>query len=416
MSRFRPRIWVCLSLIMALGLSACAAPPTATPIPKTLKLVSSLPLNGLSEAALEIVNAIALRLEQANHLACNGQYALVYESWDDASPTEKMWTMELEAANANKAVADASVVVYLGPGNSGAAKVSIPILNQAGLPMLSMGTTYPGLTKPGTGDPDEPQKYYPSGQRNFLRVITADDVQGAVAANLAKQLGVQTVYILDDGDLYGQGVANVFDRTARSLGLTVVGHTSYDPRAADYLDLMRAIATSHNGQPPDALYAGMIPDTHAAQIIKDKAAVLGDNQRVKFFGSEGISGPPLLAEVGAAAEGLFATRPGLSNENLPPLGQQFLRDYVQRFKVEPTSGIFVVAGYEAANVTLKAIENVCAAGGDPTNRRAVRDALFAIDNFQGVLGTWSFDENGDTSLTKMTIYQVRNGQLELYTK
>ena len=122
----------------------------------------------------------------------------------------------IEIENANKAAADPSVIAYLGPFASGAAEVSLPVLNQAGpLIMISPSNTVPGLTKPGYG-PDEPDVYYPSGVRNYVRVVTADDVQGNADANfMYTQLGVKTVYILDDGEQgYGVGVANRFAATA----------------------------------------------------------------------------------------------------------------------------------------------------------------------------------------------------------
>ena len=80
--------------------------------------------------------------------------------------------------------------------------------------MISPANTYPGLTKPGKGEPNEPDMYYPSGKRNYARVVPADDLQGAVAANWAKQLGATKVYILDDTELYGHGIAVVFAETA----------------------------------------------------------------------------------------------------------------------------------------------------------------------------------------------------------
>ena len=133
---------------------------------------------------------------------------------DDATPARGAWDAGKEAENANKAVADADVMVYVGTFNSGAAKVAIPILNRANLVMISPANTYPGLTKPGKGEPNEPDVYYPGGKRNYARVVPADDLQGAVAANWSKQVGATKVYILDDTELYGHGIAVVFAETA----------------------------------------------------------------------------------------------------------------------------------------------------------------------------------------------------------
>jgi len=401
-----------LSFLLAVVFSLTACSPS----PQPLKLIASLPLSGSSESARAVDNAIRLRLEEAGGMACGGRYQLLYEALDDADPVEKKWTEALEKANAEKAAADPTAVVYLGPVNSGAAKISIPLLNQAGLAMISMANTYPGLTKPGLGEPDEPDKYYPTGVRNYLRVITADDVQGAVGASLVKELGATTVYLLDDGDIYGRGVVDVFARAALNAGLTIVGRARLDLQAPNYIKLMNAIAVSNNGQPPDAIYLGLITDSNAAQILRDKVAVLGDNLHVKFIGPDGIYNQAFLDAAGPTlAEGVFVSDPNLSLESVPPLGQAFLQTYNAKYQIQVPSSTPLL-GYEAANVTLKAIENICAAGGDPTDRRAVREALFAIKNFQGALGTWSFDANGDTSLTKMTLYRVTNGRFVPYTK
>ena len=227
------RALVMISVMVAASmlLAACGAAAGGGGGGKTLKIVSSLPMTGSSLTQTQtIVNSEQLRLAQANSQACGGKYTLAYEAWDDASAAQGQWDAAVETENANKAAADPSVIAYLGTFNSGAAKLSIPILDQAGpLVMVSPANTYAGLTKPGKGTPDEPDKYYPSKVRNYARVVTADDVQGSVDANfMSQKLGVKTVYILDDQQLYGKGVADVFEATAKQLGMTVLGHEGID--------------------------------------------------------------------------------------------------------------------------------------------------------------------------------------------
>jgi len=379
----------------------------------TLKIVSSLPMTGASLTQTQtIVNSMQLRLEQAGNKACGGKYTLAYEAWDDASAALGKWDPAVETENANKAAADKSIVAYLGTFNSGAAKLSIPILNQAGpLVMVSPANTYAGLTKDAShgAEADEPGKYYPSSTRNYARVVTADDVQGAVDANfMFSQLGVKSVYILDDQELYGKGVADVFEKTAKELGMTVVGHEGIDPKAADYKALMTKISTSNNGGAPEAIFVGMVIDNNAAQLLKDKVAIMGDNNTVKYMGPDGIQTQALIDGAGAdIAEGAYASVAGLAPADYTAAGQKFLTDYEAKYGklTEP----YAIYGYEAMNATLKAIEDVCAAGGDPTDRAAVTTAVFALKDFDGVLGTWSFDANGDTTLTDMTVYQVKGG-------
>src|SRR5260370_29263973 len=265
------RLFVLMSVLVAASmmLAACGGGGGAA---KPLKIVSSLPMTGSSLTQTQtIVNSEQLRLAQANNSACGGKYRISYAAWDDASAAQGQWDPAVETENGNKAAADPTVIAYLGTFNSGAAKLSIPILDQAGpLVMVSPANTYPGLTKQGYA-PGEPDKYYPAGVRNYARVVTADDVQGKVDANFAfNQLAVKTVYILDDQQLYGKGVADVFEKTATSLGIKVLGHEGIDTKAADYKALMTKISTSNSGAAADAIFVAMVIASNATQLLKDK--------------------------------------------------------------------------------------------------------------------------------------------------
>ena len=327
------RFLVLISLVIATSmlLAACSGGGGAA---KTLKIVSSLPMTGSSLTQTQtIVNAEELRLAQANSSACNGKYTISYEAWDDASAAQGQWDPAVETENANKAAADPTIIAYLGTFNSGAAKLSIPILDKAGpLVMVSPANTYPGLTKPGYA-PGEPDVYYPAGVRNYARVVTADDVQGTVDATfMAQQLSVKTVYILDDQQLYGKGIADVFEKTAKDLESKVLGHDGIDTKAADYKALMTKISTSNNGKPPDAIFVGMVVDSNAAQLLKDKVSIMGDNTKVKFVGPDGIQTQAFIDGAGAdVADGVYASVAGLPYEKLPAAGQQFKKDYDAKY-------------------------------------------------------------------------------------
>jgi branched-chain amino acid transport system substrate-binding protein len=403
---------VILFVVAGVLLAACGG--TGGGAGNTLKIVSSLPLTGASLQQTDtIVKSIQLKLDQVKNQACGGKYKLVYESKDDASAALGKWDPAVETENANKAAADKSVIAYIGTFNSGAAKLSIPILGKSNLVMVSPANTYSGLTKEIGADKKvgEPGVYYPTGARNYTRVIVADDVQGAVAANWAKSLGVNSVYILDDAELYGKGVADVFNATAKGLGMNVIGQESIDPKAADYKALMTKISTSNGGQAPDMIYVGMVIDNGAAQLLKDKVGVMGDNTKVKFMGPDGIQTQALIDGAGAdVAAGAFATVGGVPFDQLPPSGLQYRKDYTAKYG--ETNEPYSIYGYEAANVVIDAIERICKDGKDPTDRATVRDYVFATKDFDGVLGKWSFDKNGDTSLTSMTGYVVKDGKYE----
>jgi branched-chain amino acid transport system substrate-binding protein len=253
--------------------------------------------------------------------------------------------------------------------------------------------------------------YYPAHIRNYVRLTPSDDVQGAVDARFVHdQLHAGTVYLLDDSEPYGAGIADAFQAAASPLGLTVLGRASLEPNAANYQTLMGQISLSNAGRPPDAIFVGMLVENNASQVLKDKVSVMGDNTAVKYIGPAGIRVPAFIEGAGArVAEGVYASQPGLPFEQLPAVTQQFQHDYDAKYGGH-LSDVNAAYGYEAMNVTLAAIERVCAAGGNPADRRTLRDAVFGLKSFNGVLGAWSLDPNGDTSLTGTSLYQVQGGQ------
>jgi branched-chain amino acid transport system substrate-binding protein len=405
-------------LAASLGLAACGG---AAAGPRTLKIISSLPMTGASLSATQaIVNAEKLKLDQINSQVCGGRYSLSYEAWNDALPTTGQWDPAMETSNGNVAAAQQGVIAYLGPFNSGAAEQSLPPLNSSGpVVMISPANTYPGLTQPGFGA-GEPDIFYPTHARSYARLVPTDTVQGAADARFVKNtLGASTVYVLDDQQVDGKSIAGVFEKTAGAIGLKVLGHDSVNIRnatlgtfsnAADYKALMTRIAASNNGAPPEAIFVGMAVDSNAAQLLKDKVAVMGDNTKVKYVGSDGVQTQGFIDEAGAGlAEGVYASAAGLPYDKLPPAGQQFKKDYDAKYggSLNEPSAVY---GYEAMSVLVAALESVCAAGRDPSDRLAVTRAVLATKDFNGALGTWSFDANGDTSLTDVTLYQVQGGK------
>lgn len=414
-------ISVTAGLLAACGGGGTAASPTAAPASGggaaaatapaaaagggeggTIKIVSSLPRTGSSKGQSDtVVNAINQRLKQDNSQACNGQFKITYEDMDDATAAAGKWDPTQEANNANKAAADADVMVYIGTFNSGAAKVSIPILNQAGLVMISPANTYPGLTKPGKGEAGEPEKYYPNGKRNYTRVVPADDLQGAAAANWAKELGVKSVYILHDTETYGKGIADVFRAKAKENGFEEKGYEGIDKKAQDY----KALGTKIKSANPDLVYFGGITQNNAGLLLKDLRAA---GYTGKFMGPDGIYEDAFLEAAGEAGEGAYVTFGGVPASKLTGKGKEWYDAYKKEFNSEPE--VYAVYGYEATNVALNAINKVC-----KKDRAAILDAVFSTKDFDGVTGKFSIDANGDTSLTTMSGVQVKGGKFDADT-
>jgi branched-chain amino acid transport system substrate-binding protein len=383
---------------------------TNTPAPNTasgnsVTIVSSLPLTGSSIGQSQsIVNGIQQALAETDSKVCEGKLTIQYQSLDDATAAAGKWDPAQETANANKAVADANVVAYIGTFNSGAAKLSIPILNPANLVMVSPVNTYPGLTKPGMGEANEPNVYYPTGKRNYARVVPADDLQGAAGVNWAKALGVKSVYILDDQELYGKGLADVFSKQAKAQGINVLGHEGIDSKASDYKALMTKIKALN----PDLVYFAGITQNNAGQLIKDMRGVGMTADKVKFMGPDGIFEQAFIDAAGKDAEGAYATFGGVPGNKLTGSGQAWYEAYKKKFGIEPEP--YAAYGYEAAKVVIKAIGTVCKA-----DRPAILQAVMSTKDFQGVLGTWSFDANGDTTLKTLSGNVVKAGKWEFET-
>jgi len=361
---------------------------------KTVKILSSLPMTGASRTqTVEIVNSIQMAIADTKI----NNVTVQFEALDDATAAKGSWDAAQEAENARKAINDKSVVAYIGTYNSGAAKVSIPLLNQAGLVMVSPANTYPGLTKPGKGESNEPNTYYPNGKRNYARVVPADDLQGAVGAVWAKDLGAKNVYIVHDTELYGKGIADVFRAKAKDIGLTEKGY-----EGAQKADNYRALANKIKDSGADLVYYGGIVDNNPAVLVKDLKAVA---PTIKFMGPDGINCSEFLKQAGPAGEGVYSTFGGVPPEKYTGKSADWLKAYDAKYS-NKSPNAYAIYGYEAAKVVLAAISK---AGDKADDRATVLANVMGTKDYEGVLGKWSFDANGDTTLTQFSGSVAKSG-------
>jgi branched-chain amino acid transport system substrate-binding protein len=376
--------------------------PAAGGSSNVVKIVSSLPRTGSANAqTTTIVNGIRMAIDDAGGKV--GDFTLVYQDWDDASAKKGDWDPEVEAANADKAVKDPDVLFYIGTYNSGAAKISMPVLNRAGLTMISPANTAPGLTKPGMGEPNEPAVYRPSGKVSYFRVVPADDIQGKVAAEWMKQQGGASVYVLDDRGVYGKGVADVFNATAEQIGLKVLGREGIDPKAQEYKSLMAKIKERN----PDWIYFGGTTQSNAGQIVKDMVVA---GLKSKIMLPDGCFEEAMISAAGPenVNDRAFITFGGLPPEKLTGKGADFVKRYRERYKADPEA--YAVYGYASAQVAIDALKRA-----GKKDREAVRLATAETKSVDGVLGSWQFDQNGDTTMKVMSGNVVKNGKFEFST-
>jgi branched-chain amino acid transport system substrate-binding protein len=370
----------------------------------TKVIYSSLPLQGASRPqTLALINGIKLAMEEANNKA--GDINVKYESLDDSTAQAGTWTPEKTSSNARKAAQDENAAAYIGEFNSGASAVSMPLLNEAGVPQISPANTAVGLTSDEPGaDEGEPDKYYPAGNRHYVRIVPKDTIQGAALATVMKEDGCKTVAIANDKEVYGAGLARNVESSAEEQGLTIAFNDGIDTKAANY----RSLAGRAKGENVDCFVFSGITANNGVQIFKDFAAALPD---AKLYGPDGV------AETGFAdpkeggipadvAKRVKVTVATLNPESYPPEGREFFSQFEKKYG-EKNPDPYAIYGYEAARLALDAIER-----SGTGEKQDIIKALFETKDRQSVLGTYSIDENGDTTLTDYGVYTIQGGELK----
>src|SRR5436190_17834725 len=392
---------VSLGLVVLVGNAAAQACPKGQ-----LRSSTSWAMQGaMLPEGTGMKNGVDLAVNEINGTVAG--FCIEVVNLDDASPQTGKWDGAVEAENANKAVADPQAIVYIGTYNSGAAKVSMPITNRAHMAQVTPANTYPGLTKKRGAAPGEPGIYRPTGLVNYFRPIPADDIQGAVGAKWAKRLGVKKVYILNDQELYGKGIADVFEATAKTIGLPVVGNEGIDWKQPDQKPVLTKIRASG----ADLIYMGGVVETGAQVVIRQMKEVGLTAPRTRFMGPDGLLEEELLK--GATCDAALGTEmritfAGLPFEKMRGVGAKTYETYKTKYGKEPTS--YALYAAEGGRVIVDAIRRAAPQiekAKDVTEKReAVRKAIASTKNFEGINGKWSFDENGDVDYDTMSGFKV----------
>jgi branched-chain amino acid transport system substrate-binding protein len=393
-----------LVAVALLALAALLVAPVAAQ--ETIRIYTSWPLTGGTQAVGESMLAAA-RLALDHYIADNeggpAGFTIEIVALDDASPTTGAWDGVIEAENAQRCVNDPTCMVYFGTYNSGAAKVSMPITNEAGIAQISPANSNPCLTRTaGSCAPDEPGIYRPSGVVNYFRTNATDDVQGPAAASWAQCAGFESVYVLDDTQAYGKGIADEFVLHAEEIGLTVAGRASVESTDIDFRALLNDVRRSG----ASLVFGGFVLDSGGPQVIQQMAEQ-GLFPDIKFMGPDGLTSPSLFDQIGGVevAEGnVLLTFPGLQPSALTSdSGVRFYQDYLAANDNEEPDP-YATYAYQSMQVILQSIETAGAA-----DRTAILDAMRGLSDFEGITGTFSFDENGDSTLAVFYGYDVSNG-------
>ncbi|MFL5836097.1 MAG: branched-chain amino acid ABC transporter substrate-binding protein [Solirubrobacteraceae bacterium] len=363
----------------------------------TLTLYSSLPFDPTDrKQSTDVVNGEKLALSEAG--AKVGKYTIKYVSLDDSTPSAGKWEAGKVSSNAREAAQNKQTIVYLGEFNSGATAVSLPILNRSGILQISPSNTAAGLTKK-SADPAEPDKYYPTGKRTYGRVVPADNIQAAAQVTYMKDNGVRKLYVLDDKEVYGKGVADAVTADAKKAGIQVVGDEGIDPKAANY----RSVGAKIKASGADGMFFGGITANNAVQVWKDVYAATPD---LKMFGPDGVAQSDFTEKLGPSQANTFITNPTLPPQLYPPSAQKFFATFKSKYGDDPEP--YAIYGYEAMKAALQALKNA----GDKANcRENVIKGFYAIKDRPSVLGTYSIDADGDTTITDYGGNRVENGKL-----
>jgi branched-chain amino acid transport system substrate-binding protein len=376
---------------------------------QTLTIYSSMPLSGVTSLSGQTVLAgEQLALRQAGGRI--GKYRIRLESLNDATAQRGEWDPGQTTLNADQAIQDKSTIGYIGELNSGASAVSIPLLNRPGIPQISPASTAVGLTVNGAGAaPGEPQKYYPTGRRTFARVVPNDQVQAAAMVKLQQGLGCKKVYVLEDGEVDGEDTATTFELEAKGSSLNVVAIQLFDPKATDYRSLAQSVAQTG----ANCVLISAISDTHAALLSQQIAAAAPG---ATVFGSAGLAdskyADPVLGGIPLTLDPrVLIVVATLSPITYPPAARAFYGAFTRHYGAAQPDAIF---GYEAMSLMLNAIDRATDHGRRAPLRSKVLAAIFATRNRHSVLGTYSIDRDGDTTLNQYGVWRVADGGLQFW--
>jgi branched-chain amino acid transport system substrate-binding protein len=362
-------------------------------------IASDLPLQGSSRTQTEeMVEAIKFQIKSEGFKA--GNLTVGYQSCDDSTAQAGKWDSGKCSANANNYAGNKTVVGVIGTFNSGCAEIEIPTLNRAAngpVGMVSPANTYVGLTHSGPGTAaGEPDKYYPTGKRNYIRLVAADDYQGASNAMLAKQLGFKSVFVFNDKEAYGLGVATDFRNAAQKLGLKIAGFTAWDPKASSY----EALANKVKSSGADVAYLGGLECENGSKLIKDLRGVLGKS--FPLIAPDGFSSfSDTFKNSGGVAQGMYISVAGQPNSKLGPAGKKFVASFGKQIGADPNP--YSAYAAQSMNVLLAALGKSDGTRGDA----ATQLLNTSVDG--GILGTFTINDNGDTNNNPVTQYKLGPG-------
>jgi len=403
-----------LTILAACGAGTTTGSGTPTAGSTVIKIATDLPVSGKDAGGgkpAEDGVHLAVNEANANHIIPG--YTLVFDPKDDVGPAG-IHDRAVGAHNVAALVGDALVAGIVGPLNSNVAKAELPITNQAPLAQISPANTNPCLTKDTpasgcSGAHDLLPTLRPTGKLTYFRVATTDDHQGPAGADyLYQTLGYRKVYVIDDAEIYGIGIATTFAAEWKDLGGTVLGHSSEPATTTSYVALLTQVALLH----PDVIYFGGLSST-GGTLIRQQMEQVPALAKTPFGGGDGIFTPDFVQTIGLKGGPIYGTV-AVVDTTVVPAAAAFRQKYRAAFS-DPLN-VYSAAAYDCANILIQAIKSALATGAktpkdssDLAGAKRFRQAVInAIQNtsYDGVTGHQSFDANGDTTNRVISIYQL----------
>jgi branched-chain amino acid transport system substrate-binding protein len=383
----------CAGLLVVM-LAASTLPLESQAAGETLKIGIDLPLSGADATdGLPTANGAVLAIEQANKKGIAGGYKLDSSLLDDA--VQGKHDPAAGAQNVKTFIADSSVLAMVGPFNSNVAKSEIPLTNDAGLAQISPSNTNDGLT---IGDDAKKLRVANPDVNTYFRVCTRDSKQGSALAKFAQKLGFKKVFIIDDNETYGKGLADNFELSFKSDGGTVLGHEHVTANQQDF----KALLTKVKSLSPDAVFFGGNTSTGGGLVRRQMGDV--GLASTPYMGGDGLGDAEFLKEAGAMAQNTYFSIAAPDVEKLPS-ALAFVTAYKARFKDAP--GAYSANAYSAALIEIAAIEKAIKEnGGKIPTRAAVLKNIAATHDFDTPIGKVGFDANGDTTAPILTLKKV----------
>jgi branched-chain amino acid transport system substrate-binding protein len=398
--------WLCLAALAAAvpAVAGCGGVGIsgASEATGNLAIYSSLPLQGPSAPiSREIVNGERLALSQAGGQV--GPLKVGYVSLDDANPKTGELDPAATSTDARTAAQDTSTIAYLGELGSEATAVSLPLINAAGILQVSPGSPYIGLTSSLDAGQDEPERFYPSGKRNFGRLALGDGAQAIAQAKLMRSLGVRKLFVLDDQNPFEVPLAQLVATEAERTGVAVAAHDSIVTTPGSVFTGEVEKITRSGAQA--VFFAG----GGGAGTVTLWRALQRADPHLLLLGSSALAGEAFASAIGPAGASTYLTTPLLAPSEYPPAAARVLKDYRRQFGGQP--GAYALDGFEAMSVVLDAIRR---AGSHGNDRQTVIDRFFATANRDSVLGRYSMQADGETTLSRYGVDRIVAGRAQFY--